>query len=73
VLDQRPDLVITTKFRARPWATLDEAEAGFYADWLVLRAIKAGVAPYHVTDLPVTPSLHFLAFERDDEAEGPTE
>jgi arabinofuranosyltransferase len=71
VLDQRPDLVITTKFRATPWATLDEAQAGFYADWLVLRAIKAGVAPYHVTDLPVTPSLHFLAFERDAEAERP--
>lgn len=71
VLDQRPDLVITTKFRTTPWATLDEAEAGFYADWLVLRAIKAGIAPYHVTDLPVTPSLHFLAFERDGEPETP--
>ena len=63
-----PDLVITTKFRVAAWTSIDEASAGFYADWLILDAIKRGVAPYHVEDLEVVPGVHVLAFARDDAA-----
>ncbi len=63
VLARAPDLVVTTKVRATPWATLDEASAGFYADWLILRAAKAG-APYRVLDLALAPDVHVLALAR---------
>jgi hypothetical protein len=63
VLARAPDLVVTTKFRERPWRSLDEASAGFYADWLILRAAKNG-APYRVEDLPIEPSVHVLALAR---------
>jgi hypothetical protein len=62
-----PDLLLTTKFRSAPWESLDEASAGFYADWLFLDATKHGVAPYHVQDLEVAPGLHLLALARDDD------
>ena len=65
VLAQRPDYVITTKARAAPWRDLGEAEAGFYADWLFLRAMKDGSAPYHVADAEIAPGVHWLIFARD--------
>jgi hypothetical protein len=65
VLQSKPDLVITTKLRSEPWTRLEEASAGFYGEWLFLRAIKAGEAPYHVEDLAVRPDMHVLAFRRD--------
>lgn len=40
VLAQRPDFILTTKVRGTPWRELGEAEAGFYADWSILRAIS---------------------------------
>jgi arabinofuranosyltransferase len=61
-----PDLVITTKVGVSAWTSLDEASAGFYADWLILDAMKRGVAPYHVQDLEVLLGIHVLAFARDD-------
>lgn len=66
VLAQRPDYVVTTKVRAAPWRDLREAEAGFYADWLILRAMKNGSAPYHVVDAEIAPGAHCLVFARDD-------
>jgi arabinofuranosyltransferase len=67
VLDARPDLVVTTQFRAEPWTTAQEARAGFYAEWLFVRAVKEGAAPYHVVDAPIAPDVHFLVFQRDGE------
>jgi arabinofuranosyltransferase len=64
-----PDLVITTKFRVSAWTSIDEASAGFYADWLILDAMKRGVAPYQVQDLEVVPGVHVLAFARNDAAQ----
>lgn len=43
---------------------LAEASAGFYADWLLLREIKAGRAPYRVRDAEILPGDHILMFER---------
>ena len=59
-----PDLVVTTKVRETPWKSLDEAQAGFWADWLLLRAAKQGKAPYVVLDLPIAPQVHVLALRR---------
>ncbi len=67
VLDAKPDLVVTTQFRAEPWTDTEEARAGFYAEWLFVRAVKEGRAPYHVVDAPIAPDVHFLVFERDGE------
>ncbi|HEX8796278.1 MAG TPA: hypothetical protein VF765_35250 [Polyangiaceae bacterium] len=67
VLDAEPDLVVTTQFRAEPWTSVEEARAGFYAEWLFVRAVKEGRAPYHVVDAPIAPDLHFLMFQRDGE------
>lgn len=64
VLEQAPGLIVTTKFRSKPWRTLDETSAGFIADWLLLRAIKAGEAPYRLLSAEVEPGLHCLMFER---------
>jgi arabinofuranosyltransferase len=65
VLERAPALIVTTEVRDRPWQTLDEARAGFYADWLLLEEIKAGRAPYHVRDALIAPDRHLLLFERD--------
>jgi len=65
VLAQKPDLVVTTQFRETPWDHLDETRAGFYAEWLFVRAVKEGRAPYHVVDAEIAPQVHFLLFERD--------
>jgi hypothetical protein len=67
VLDAKPDLVVTTQFRAEPWTAVEEARAGFYAEWLFVRAAKEGAAPYHVVDAPIAPDIHFLMFQRDGE------
>ncbi len=71
VLAQRPDFIITTKVRGTPWRELGDAEAGFYADWLILRAMKDGTAPYHVADAEIAPGLHWLVFARNDAAGAP--
>ena len=64
VLARAPTIIATTMHRDRPWQTLDEARAGFYADWLLLQEIKAGRAPYRVRDAEVMPGDHMLLFER---------
>ncbi|HMG53588.1 MAG TPA: hypothetical protein VK601_08900 [Kofleriaceae bacterium] len=64
VLARAPAVIVTTMHRDRPWQTLDEARAGFYADWLLLQEIKAGRAPYQVRDAEVMPGDHILMFER---------
>ena len=64
VLEQAPDLIVSTKFRDTPWRHLGEAKAGFYADWLLLQEIKAGQAPYVVLDAEVQPGLHWLMYRR---------
>lgn len=64
VLQQAPDLIVTTKFRPTPWRDLAQTKAGFFADWLLLQEIKAGRAPYEVYDAPITPRLHWLMFRR---------
>lgn len=66
-----PDIVVTTKFRSEPWRTVDEASAGFYADWLILRAIKDGSLPYTVADAEIAPGVHWLFFVRRDEPTRP--
>ncbi|MBX3217485.1 MAG: hypothetical protein KF850_35970 [Labilithrix sp.] len=68
VASVRPDVVVTTKFRDTPWRTLDEASAGFYADWLILRAIKDGSLPYTVADAEIAPGVHWLLFVRRDDS-----
>jgi arabinofuranosyltransferase len=64
VLARAPALIVTTMSRDRPWQTLADARAGFYADWLLLQEIKAGRAPYRVRDAEVLPGDHILMFER---------
>jgi arabinofuranosyltransferase len=64
VLSRAPALIVTTMQRATPW-TLADAKAGFWADWLLLQAIKMGSAPYHVRDAELRPGDHLLMFERD--------
>jgi arabinofuranosyltransferase len=64
VLGRAPRVIVTTMQRATPW-TLVDAKAGFWADWLILEAIKMGRAPYHVLDVELRPGDHLLMFERD--------
>lgn len=64
VLARAPAVIVTTMHRERPWQSLAEARAGFYADWLLLQEIKAGRAPYRVRDAEVMPGDHVLMFER---------
>lgn len=59
-----PDIVVTTKFRETAWVSLDEASAGFWSDWLLLRAAKEGRAPYRVLDLEIAEGVHVLALGR---------
>lgn len=63
VLAQQPDLVVMTKWRATPW-TLAEAKAGFWAELLLLREVKAGRAPYEVADAELEPGVHWLVLQR---------
>ncbi len=64
VLGQRPDLIIFTRTRTTPWRDLAETRAGFWAEWLLLREIKAGRAPYVVDDAALGPREHVLMFRR---------
>lgn len=64
VLEQAPELIVTTKFRDHPWRHLGEVKAGFYADWLLLQEIKAGRAAYEVYDAEVEPGVHWLMYRR---------
>ena len=62
VLTRRPDLIVMTKWSPRPWTDLRQTRAGFYAEWLLLRAIKEGRAPYRLLNAEVAPGLHWLMF-----------
>jgi hypothetical protein len=64
VLAQKPDLIVTTKWMLQPWKSLDQTRAGFYADWLLLKEIKEGRAPYKLYDAEIAPGLHWLMFKR---------
>ncbi|MGH1347185.1 MAG: hypothetical protein ACRBN8_36825 [Nannocystales bacterium] len=64
VLEQAPELIVTTKFRDHPWRHLGEVKAGFYADWLVLQEIKAGRAPYDLYSAQIEPGVHWLMYRR---------
>ena len=65
VLKRQPRVIATTMHRDRAWLGLEDARAGFYADWLLLQEIKAGRAPYHVVDVELAGHDHYLIFERD--------
>ena len=64
VLDRAPTVIVTTMVQDRPWSSLAESRAGFWADWLLLQEIRAGRAPYRVLDAEVAPGRHVLMFER---------
>lgn len=64
VLEQAPDLIVSTKYRAVPWRDLREAKAGFFADWLLLQEIKSGRAPYEIYDAEIQPGVHWLMYRR---------
>lgn len=64
VLGQRPELIIFARARTTPWRDLAETRAGFWAEWLILREIKEGRAPYVVFDAPIGPREHVLMFRR---------
>lgn len=70
VLAQKPGLIVTSKWRTTPWRKLAETRAGFYADWLLLRAIKEGRAPYVVHSAEVLPGVHWLMFLRQNLGQG---
>jgi len=63
VLAREPDLIVLSKWRRRPWTDLRQTRAGFYAEWLLLRAIKEGRAPYRLHSAEVAPGMHWLMFE----------
>ena len=63
VLAQAPSLIVFSKARATPW-TLEDARAGFWADWLLLEQVKAGRAPYVVEDAEIAPGVHWLVLRR---------
>jgi len=64
VWSRRPDLIVLTKFRERPWTALNEAKAGFYSEWLLLQDVKAGRVPYRVASAEVLPGVHWLLLQR---------
>lgn len=61
VLRQKPELLVFTKWRDRPW-TVEDARAGFWAEWQLLDAIKRGRAPYTVEPAEIAPGVHWLVF-----------
>ncbi len=63
VLAQKPDLIVFTKWRDRPW-TLEDARAGFWAEWQLLAAIRDGRAPYVIAPAEIAPGVHWLIFAR---------
>lgn len=62
ILEQRPDLLVFTKWRGEPW-TLEEARAGFWAEKQLLDAIR-GSGDYRVVDAQIEAGVHWLMFER---------
>jgi len=68
VLQQAPELIVTTKSRDHAWQHLGEVKAGFYADWLLLQEIKAGRAAYDLYDAEIEPGVHWLMYRRRDSA-----
>lgn len=64
VLEQAPELIVTTKFRDHPWRHLGEVKAGFYADWLLLQEIKAGRTAYELYNAEIEPGTHWLMYRR---------
>lgn len=64
VLSQRPDLIVMTKFASTPFTELATTRAGFYAEWLLLREIKAGRIPYVLESPEVAPGVYWLMFRR---------
>jgi hypothetical protein len=64
VLEQKPDLIVTTEVRAEPWTDLQEARAGFIADWELVRLAKRGAIPYDMLDAEIAPGAHWLMFQR---------
>lgn len=64
VLSQRPDLIVMTKFAPAPFTDLSRTRAGFYAEWLLLREIKEGRAPYVLESPEVAPGVYWLMFRR---------
>ena len=63
VLQRAPDLIVSNKYAPRPW-TLSGARSGFYAEWLLMRRIKEGRAPYQVRNAEIIPGVYWLMFER---------
>ena len=57
-----------TRWSTRPFHDLQATRAGFFAEWLVLRAIKEGRAPYDLYEAQVTPGIYWLMFRRRDRA-----
>jgi arabinofuranosyltransferase len=64
VLERAPAVIVTTMVQERPWSSIAESRAGFWADWELLQEIKSGRAPYRVRDAEVMPGKHLLMFER---------
>lgn len=66
VIEQAPDLIIFNKWASQPLPDPSMARAGFYSDWLLLRAIKEGRIPYVLYMPQVAPELYWQMFVRRD-------
>lgn len=66
VWGQRPEIIVMSKFRDRPWTDVRDTRAGFFSEWLLLRAIKEGQTPYELYSPEVAPGLYWLMFRRSD-------
>jgi arabinofuranosyltransferase len=65
VLAQKPDIIVSgTKFQNHPFTDLQATRAGFYAEWLLLREIKARRAPYVLYSPEIVPGVYWLMFRR---------
>lgn len=64
VLGQQPDLIITTKWRDRPWTQMAESKAGFWSDWLLLQEIKKGRTHYQIYSVEIQKGMHWLMFKK---------
>ena len=60
VLAQKPEVIALTRFAAAPWMSLQQARAGFWAEWQLLRAVKQGRAPYVVHSAEIEPGVYGL-------------
>lgn len=64
VLAQKPEVIALTRFSAQPWMNLQQARAGFWAEWKLLREVKEGRAPYVVHSAQIEPGLYGLLLVR---------